>query len=92
MVELLGLTHMVLVLVGLAIEFGNWIYENKNLYNSKKFCIFDNYIKNNKPDYLIYEEKKEKVKKLLTNGKKVMEISKITGIPFQTIYTWRKKF
>jgi hypothetical protein len=41
---------------------------------------------------LIYEEKKEKVKELLTNGKKVMEISKITGIPFQTIYTWRKKF
>jgi hypothetical protein len=75
-----------------AIEFGNWIYYDKNLYNSKKFCIFDYYIKNNKPDYLVYEEKKEEVKKLLTDGKKVMEVSKITGIPFQTIYTWRKKF
>jgi len=75
-----------------AIEFGNWVYYNKDLYKSKKFCIFDHYIKNNKPDYLVYEEKKEEVKKLLTDGKKVMEVSKITGIPFQTIYTWRKKF
>lgn len=75
-----------------AIDVGKWLYHNKNLYNSKKFCIFDEYIKNNKPNYLVYDEKKEEVKRLLMNGKKVMEVSKLTGIPFQTIYTWRKKF
>jgi hypothetical protein len=75
-----------------AIEFGKWLYYRKNLYNSKKFIIFDEYMKNNKPDYLVYDEKKEVVKKLLIEGKKVMEVSKITGIPFQTIYTWQKKF
>lgn len=75
-----------------AIELGRWLYSNKDLYKSKKFLIFDEYMKNHKPNFMVYEEKKEEVRRLLTNGKKVMEVSKITGIPFQTIYTWRKKF
>ena len=74
-----------------AYDFGDWLYKNKNLFNSNKFITFANY---NRPNYIAdyYDEKKEIVKKLLLEGKSVSKISEETKIPFQTIYKWKKKF
>jgi hypothetical protein len=74
-----------------AYDFGCWLYKNKNLFRSNKFITFAKY---NKPNYIAdyYDEKKEIVKKLLLGGIPVSKISEDTGIPFQTIYKWKKKF
>jgi transposase len=40
----------------------------------------------------MYENKKKQVKELIYKNIKVSEIVKITGIPFQTIYKWKKEF
>lgn len=74
-----------------AYEFGSWLYKNINLFKSNKFITFANY---NEPNYIAdyYNEKKEIVKKLLLEGKPVSKVSEDTGIPFQTIYKWKKKF
>ena len=72
-------------------ELGSWIYSNKNLFVSKKSVIFANAIK---PAYKrdFYLEKQEMVKKLLKEGRTVLDISSIVNIPFQTIYKWKKKY
>ena len=75
-----------------AIEFGNWVFSNKNLFNSKKNMLFEIYIIRYSPNFLKYESKKIEVKELVNSGEKVSEIVKITGIPFQTIYKWKKEF
>jgi hypothetical protein len=74
-----------------AYDLGLWLYSEKNLFKSKKYDIFADY---NPKIYKasIYEEKKLLVKKLLDENNKVSEISKITKVPFQTIYEWKKKF
>lgn len=74
-----------------AIEFGNWVFSSKNLFISEKIRIFEEFKKTNNAKYVFYDEKKIEVKKLLTEGKKVSEIVKLTGIPFQTIYKWKKE-
>lgn len=75
-----------------SVKFCNWVYGNKYLYDSVKKNIFLNYLETHNPDYLKYELKKNDVKLLLNNSKKISEIVKITGIPFQTIYRWKKEF
>lgn len=74
-----------------AIEFGNWIFSNKNLFISEKIRIFVKFKETNNAKYVFYDGKKIEVKRLLTEGKKVSEITKLTGIPFQTIYKWKEK-
>ena len=64
----------------------------KNLYNGYKKDKFINYLKTNNPNFLKYENKKKQVKELINRNIKVSEIVKITGIPFQTIYKWKKEF
>ena len=39
-----------------------------------------------------HKNKKKEVKELINKNIKVSEIVKITGIPFQTIYKWKKGF
>ena len=40
----------------------------------------------------MYENKKKQVKELIDKNIKVSKIVEITGIPFQTIYKWKKEF
>ena len=64
----------------------------KNLYNGYKKDKFINYLKTHNPNFLIYENKKKEVKELIDKKIKVSQIVEITGIPFQTIYKWKKEF
>lgn len=75
-----------------AIKFCEWLYTNVNLYESYKKNKYVNYLKTHNPDFLTYEKKKKQVKDLVECNIKVSEIVKITGIPFQTIYKWKKEF
>lgn len=74
-----------------AIEFGDWIFSDKNLFISEKIRIFVKFKETNSAKYVFYDEKKLEVKNLLTEGRKVSEITKLTGLPFQTIYKWKKE-
>jgi hypothetical protein len=75
-----------------AVKFCEWLYSNDNLYNGYKKDKFINYLKTHNPNFLIYENKKKQVKGLIDKKIKVSEIVEITGIPFQTIYKWKKEF
>jgi hypothetical protein len=75
-----------------AIEFCEWVYSNNNLFYGKKIDIFKKYLVSHSPNYLKYDIKKIEVKNLVELGYKVSEIVKITGIPFQTIYKWKKEY
>jgi hypothetical protein len=75
-----------------AIKFCEWVYSNNSLYEGYKQNKFMDYLKTHTPNFLKYEIKKEEVKKLLNDNIKVSEIVKITDIPFQTIYKWKKEF
>lgn len=75
-----------------AVKFCEWLYSNENLYNGYKKNKFINYLKTHNPNFLKYGDKKKEVKELINKNVKVSEIVKITGIPFQTIYKWKKGF
>lgn len=73
----------------LGIEFGRWLFSDKNLYKSKKCRIFEEYLENCENRFLKYKDKKIEVEKLLKTGMSPMLIAKEVGLAFQTVYRWK---
>jgi hypothetical protein len=73
-----------------AIEAGKWFYEDPDLYKGKKYFAYKDFADNYTPKYKKYEPKREEFKKLFEEGIKISEIEKRIGIPFQTLYIWKK--
>jgi hypothetical protein len=78
-----------------AIEFCDWLYSYDNLYHSYKY---DNYIKAKENFKNTRKERYKIIKDQVLNDFKngrvglIMEYAKKINIPFQTIYTWKKKW
>lgn len=77
-----------------ALKLCEWIFENE-LYLSYKYHNYKkhvDYLRNNPPKYVKYDEMKNKALLLLKNGYSCMEIGRLLKIPFQTIYKWKNKY
>ena len=72
-----------------AYGFLKWLYQNKTLYKSYKYDIFQDWISQNS-NFLELNMKKKKAYKLYNSGTNCFQIAKKIDIPFQTIYKWRK--
>lgn len=77
-----------------AVNFCDWIYQSNNLYHGRKYDI---YLQGKS---LFENSRKERYKKIkasvlsdLRDGvEDIMKYSKTIKIPFQTIYSWKKKW
>lgn len=77
-----------------AVDFGNWLFNAPmEIYQSYKYKKFYYYIENIlvKTKKVKYNILREEVYKLLDDGIGCMKIAEIVGLPFQTVYKFRKE-
>lgn len=75
-----------------AIELCEWLFETEWLYKSYKYYKYKEYIETHTPRYVKYNKIKKVVYEMITNNISPKQISIETGIPFQTIYKWKKEW
>lgn len=77
-----------------AIEFGEWLWENKDLYKYYKQDIYENFMKIYAPGlrFLRYKKLREIALRMLIENIPVKKIEKEIGVRFQTIYKWKKEY
>lgn len=75
----------------LAIAFCQWLFDDSPIYSSYKSIIFKSYIKSRKDQFTKYSGLKKDSLALLECGFDGVDVAEIVGVPFQTVYKWRKK-
>ena len=77
-----------------AVKFCDWIYQYDNLYHGRKYDLFldgKDAFDNSRRER--YKRIKASVLSDLKDGvEDIMKYSKSIGIPFQTVYFWKKKW
>jgi len=75
-----------------AVEFGYWIWRDKELPLTPKRAIWWDFVTRHQPRYLAYAGVKAQVMELLDNEISVSEIASVVNLSFQTIHKWKHRY
>lgn len=77
-----------------AIKFGEWLFVSEVLYRYYKYDFFKQYSETFKvtpPRWKKYHQERERARELYLAGNEPTPIGVMLGLPFQTIYGWKKE-
>ena len=75
-----------------ALSFGEWLWGEEVAFPSRKKVILDQFLAQHQPEYIKYSKLKLEALELWNMGIGCMQIAESLGLPFQTIYAWRKEW